>query len=117
MSGTFPTLIELSTNEKAIAEKNIPDAKEEMFALALEEYFINIGTTLPIKNAEDTIAEKIMLCPNSVIFRKLSISSLHPKIEKRKIFLHQDSIMIVLVNRFLSKYKQFFICLPTSYSR
>ena len=78
MSYILPTLIALSTSENAIAEKNIPDAKEVMFALTLEENLINIGATLPIKNAEDTIADSIMLCPNPS-FRKLSILHLHQR--------------------------------------
>ncbi len=37
MPGTFPILIELSTNEKEIAKKKkkMPEAKEEIFALVL----------------------------------------------------------------------------------
>jgi hypothetical protein len=32
ISGTLPVLTALSTTENAIAEKNMPEAKEEMFA-------------------------------------------------------------------------------------
>jgi hypothetical protein len=86
MSYILPTLIALSISENAIAEKNIPDAKEEMFALTLEENLINIAATLPIKNAEDTIADSIMLCPNPSI---QEIVHLAPSPEKkRKIIVH-----------------------------
>ena len=71
ISGILPVSRELSTNENAIAEKNIPEAKKEMLALILGEYSINIGTMLPIRNADDTIAEKMILCSSFIGFNIL----------------------------------------------